>query len=89
MGGSWGMGMGMEGVVMVMSGERSIEEVLLLGEMGGEKVMGKDGGGKLMELGMREEWVGVIEKGGYNVVSDMKEVNGEKVDEEICGMKKK
>ena len=42
-----------------------------------------------MELGIPEEWVAVIQKAGYNLVSDMKDVNPQKLHMDICGINKK
>lgn len=41
-----------------------------------------------MELGIEEAWVPVIQKAGYNLVSDMKEVNPQKLHQDICGINK-
>ena len=42
-----------------------------------------------MELGIAEEWVPVIQKAGYNLVSDMQGVNPQKLHMDICGINKK
>lgn len=42
-----------------------------------------------MELGIAEEWVPAIQKAGYNLVSDMKDVNPQKLHQDICGINKK
>ena len=42
-----------------------------------------------MELGIPEEWVPLIQKAGYNLISDMKEVNPQKLHMDICGINKK
>ncbi|MBS5108395.1 MAG: lysine--tRNA ligase [Phocaeicola vulgatus] len=49
----------------------------------------KDTPAKFMELGISEDWVPVIQKAGYNLVSDMKEVNPQKLHMDICGINKK
>ena len=42
-----------------------------------------------MELGIAEDWVPVIQKAGYNTVADMKDVNPQKLHQDICGINKK
>ena len=45
--------------------------------------------GSIPELGIAEDWVPVIQKAGYNLVSDMKDVNPQKLHMDICGINKK
>ena len=54
-----------------------------------EKVAPKDSAAKYTELGVPEEWVPLIQKAGYNLVSDMKDVNPQKLHMDICGVNKK
>lgn len=42
-----------------------------------------------MELGIAEDWVPVIQKAGYNTVEEMKDVNPQKLHQDICGINKK
>jgi lysyl-tRNA synthetase class 2 len=44
---------------------------------------------KYVALGISEDWVPVIQKAGYNLVSDMKDVNPQKLHMDICGVNKK
>ncbi|MGL5271944.1 MAG: lysine--tRNA ligase, partial [Phocaeicola sp.] len=44
---------------------------------------------KFMELGVAEEWVPAIQKAGYNLVNDLKDVNAQKAHQDICGINKK
>ena len=84
-----GMGIGMDRLVMLMTGQSTIQEVLFFPQMRPEKVIPKDAPAKFMELGIAEEWVPVIQKAGYNLVSDMKDVNPQKLHQDICGVNKK
>ena len=54
-----------------------------------EKVIPKDAPAKFMEIGVPEEWVALIQKAGYNMVADMKDVNPQKLHMDICGVNKK
>ena len=84
-----GMGIGMDRLVMLMTGQSTIQEVLFFPQMRPEKVILKDAPAKFMELGIAEDWVPVIQKAGYNLVTDMKDVNPQKLHQDICGINKK
>ena len=72
-----------------MTGKTFIQEVLFFTQMRPEKVIPKDAPARYMELGIPEAWVPVIQKAGYNQVSDMAEVNPQKLHMDICGINKK
>lgn len=84
-----GIGIGIDRLVMLMTGQSTIQEVLFFPQMRPEKVILKDPATKYMELGIPEEWIPLIQKAGYNMVSDMKEVNPQKLHMDICGINKK
>lgn len=84
-----GIGIGIDRLVMLMTGKTFIQEVLFFPQMRPEKVTPKDTPAKFMELGIPEAWVAVIQKAGYNLISDMKEVNPQKLHQDICGVNKK
>jgi len=84
-----GIGIGIDRLTMLMTGESFIQEVLFFPQMRPEKVIPKDVPARYMELGIAEEWVAVIQKAGYNLVNDMKDVNPQKLHMDICGINKK
>ena len=84
-----GIGIGIDRLVMLMTGKTYIQEVLFFPQMRPEKVNPKDPADKFTALGIPEEWIPVIRKAGYNLVADMKEVNPQKVHMDICGINKK
>ena len=84
-----GMGIGMDRLTMLMTGETTIQEVLFFPQMRPEKVVKKDAVVKYTELGIPEDWVPVIQKAGYKLVEEMKDVNPQKLHQEICGLNKK
>jgi lysyl-tRNA synthetase class 2 len=84
-----GMGIGMDRLVMLMTGQTTIQEVLFFPQMRPEKVTKKDPTSKYTELGITEEWIPAIQKAGYNTVEDMKDINPQKLHMDICGINKK
>ena len=84
-----GMGIGMDRLVMLMTGQSTIQEVLFFPQMRPEKKAPKDSAAKYVALGVPEEWVPLIQKAGYNLVADMKDVNPQKLHQDICGINKK
>lgn len=84
-----GMGIGMDRLVMLMTGQEAIQEVLFFPQMKPEKAAKKDGNEKFMALGIPEAWVAVIQKAGISMVADLKELNPNKFHQDICGLNKK
>ena len=84
-----GIGIGIDRLTMLMTGESFIQEVLFFPQMRPEKVIPKDAPARYTELGIPEDWVAVIQKAGYNLVSDMKDVNPQKLHMDICDINKK
>ena len=84
-----GMGIGMDRLVMLLTSQTSIQEVLLFPQMRPEKVVKRDALSKYTEVGIPEEWVGVIQKAGYLLVEELKEANPNKLRQELCELNKK
>lgn len=60
-----GMGIGMDRLVMLLTGQESIQEVLLFPQMRPEKVAPRDKKEVFVSAGIPEEWVPVLYKAGY------------------------
>jgi len=84
-----GMGIGMDRLAMLITGQTSIQEVMLFPQMRPEKVTKKDPVSKYTAIGIPEEWVAAIQKAGYMTVEDLKEANANKLHQELCGLNKK
>lgn len=84
-----GIGIGIDRLAILMTGQPTIQEVLLFPTMKPEKKETKDKVEAYTALGVPEEWVPLIQKAGYNLVSDMAGVNPQKLHMEICGINKK
>lgn len=84
-----GIGIGMDRLVMFMTGQESIQEVLFFPQMRPEKVAKKDAPAKYIELGVAEEWIPILQKIGYLLVEDLKDANPNKVRQELSEANKK
>ena len=84
-----GIGIGIDRLVMLMTGQSTIQEVLLFPQMRPEKKTPKSSIAEWAEIGVPEEWVAVFNKSGYYLVSDIKDVNPQKLQMDICGVNKK
>ncbi|MBE6294598.1 MAG: lysine--tRNA ligase [Bacteroidaceae bacterium] len=84
-----GMGIGMDRLAMLMTGQTAIQEVLFFPQMRPEKRIPKDPVSAFTAIGVPEEWVPVLQKAGYNLVADLKGGNAQKVQQEIGGINKK
>ena len=84
-----GMGIGMDRLAMLLTGQTTIQEVLLFPLMRPEKKVKRDTVSDYMQAGIPEEWVALIQKAGYLQVKSLQEVNPNKFHQEICGLNKK
>ena len=84
-----GMGIGMDRLVMLMTGQEAIQEVLFFPQMRPEKVVKNDTPDKYTAIGVPEEWVPVLQKAGYITVKSLHGTNPNKVHQDICGINKK
>ena len=67
-----GMGIGMDRLVMLLTGQESIQEVLLFPQMRPEKVLPRDKKEVFTSAGIPEEWVPVLHKAGYLTLAAVK-----------------
>ena len=84
-----GMGIGMDRLVMLMTGQTTIQEVLFFPQMRPEKTKKKDPESKYVAVGIPQEWVAPLQKAGYLTVDMLVEANPNKLHQEICGVNKK
>ncbi len=84
-----GMGIGVDRLVMLMTNQQSIQEVLFFPQMRPEKKEVADTVEKYTELGIAQEWVEVIQNLGYKKVAALKELKHTKLHQELCGYNKK
>ncbi|RNC66248.1 lysine--tRNA ligase [Proteiniphilum sp. X52] len=84
-----GMGIGMDRLAMLLTGQTSIQEVLLFPMMRPEKTVKKDALSHYTDIGIPQEWVDPLQQAGYVRVKSLKELNPNKLHQEICGLNKK
>ena len=84
-----GIGIGIDRMVMLMTGQTAIQEVLFFPQMRPEKQIPKSTIVEWNAIGVSEEWVPVFNKAGYNLVSDIQNVKAQKLQMDVCGINKK
>ena len=84
-----GMGIGMDRLVMLMTGQTTIQEVLLFPQMRPEKVARRDKEEAYTALGIASEWVAPIQKAGILTVDALAEATPGKLQQKLCGINKK
>ena len=84
-----GIGIGIDRLVMLMTGQTQIQEVLFFPQMRPEKKAPRDAAAKYVEAGIAEELVPILQKVGYYLVSDLKDVKAQKVQQQIGEVIKK
>ncbi|MGL4229082.1 MAG: lysine--tRNA ligase [Tannerellaceae bacterium] len=84
-----GMGIGMDRLVMLLTGQISIQEVLFFPQMRPEKTQKKDSVEKFTALGVPTDWVPVLYKAGYLTLETFAGANANKVRQEMCELNKK
>ena len=84
-----GMGIGMDRLTMLLTGQVSIQEVLLFPLMRPEKRVKRDTVSDFIKIGIPEEWVQLVQKAGYTQISDLIDLNPNKLHQEVCGLNKK
>ncbi len=84
-----GMGIGMDRLVMLLTGQTTIQEVLFFPQMRPEKVVKKDPATSYTAIGIPEEWVAPMQKAGYLTVESLKGLTFGKFHQELCGLNKK
>ena len=84
-----GIGIGIDRLAILMTGQPTIQEVLLFPTMKPEKKAPKDAISKYVELGFSEEIVPVLQKAGYNLVKDLAGTKAQAVQQQIGEIIKK
>ena len=78
-----GIGIGIDRLVMLLTGQTQIQEVLFFPQMRPEKKAPRDAASLYVAAGIPADLVPVLQKAGYNLVADLHEVNPQKVQQQI------
>ncbi len=84
-----GMGMGIDRLVMLMTGQTTIQEVLFFPQMRPEKVQRRDKEEAFTAIGVPAEWVAPIYKAGVYTIDQLAGQTAGKLHQELCGINKK
>lgn len=84
-----GIGIGIDRLVMLMTGKTFIQEVLFFPQMKPEKKIPQSSVEEWAAIGVPEQWVPVFRKAGYNLISDIAQVKAQALQMNVCGVNKK
>ncbi len=84
-----GMGMGIDRLTMLMTGQQSIQDVLFFPQMRPEKNAVQDPDEKYAEVGIPEEWIPVLRKMGHVTMDAVRKLAPGKLFNDLCGYNKK
>ena len=84
-----GIGIGIDRLVMLMTGQEAIQEVLLFPTMRPEKVERRDNAEAYAALGVPADWVPAIQKAGFLTAASLASAAPGKLLQELLGLNKK
>ena len=86
---TFGIGIGIDRLVMLMTGKFAIGEVMLFPQMKPEKKAPRSSIAEWAEIGVSEEWAYVMRKAGFNMIGDIKEEKAQGLQQKIGEINKK
>ena len=86
---TFGIGIGIDRLVMLMTGKFAIGEVMLFPQMKPEVKAPRDKDEAFLEKGIPAEWIPILRKAGYNLVATLQGANPAKIQQQIIEILKK
>ena len=86
---TFGIGIGIDRLVMLMTGKFAIGEVMLFPQMKPEKKAPRSSIAEWAEIGVSEEWAYVMRKAGFNMITDIKDEKAQGLQQKIGEINKK
>ncbi|MBQ9237225.1 MAG: lysine--tRNA ligase [Prevotella sp.] len=86
---TFGIGIGIDRLVMLMTGKFAIGEVMLFPQMKPEAKTPQSSKAEWAEIGVGEEWVPVLRKAGFNMVQNIKDEKAQGLQQKIGEIVKK
>ena len=84
-----GIGIGIDRLVMLMTGKDNIQEIMLFPQLKPEAKIPQDSVAEWGKIGVPENWVYVLRKAGFNLISDIKEQKAQGLQQKIGEINKK
>ena len=84
-----GIGIGIDRLVMLMTGKTYIQEVLFFPQMKPEKKVPQSTAAEWEAIGVGEEWIPVLRKAGFNLVQNIREEKAQGLQQKIGDIVKK
>ena len=84
-----GIGIGIDRLVMLMTGKFAIGEIMLFPQMKPEKKAPRSTAEEWAEVGVPEEWIPVLNKAGFYLVQDIREQKAQGLQQKIGDIVKK
>lgn len=84
-----GIGIGIDRLVMLMTGKEYIQEVMLFPQMKPEPKIPQNSIKEWAEIGVPENWVYVLRKAGFNLITDIKDEKAQGLQQKLGEIHKK
>ncbi len=84
-----GIGIGIDRLVMLMTAKENIQEIMLFPQLKPEVKIPQSSVQEWAKLGVPENWVYVLRKAGFNLISDIKEQKAQGLQQKIGEINKK
>ena len=86
---TFGIGIGIDRLVMLLTGKFTIGEVMLFPQMKPEKKIPQSSVAEWAEIGVAEEWVPVLRKAGFNLIANIANEKAQGLQQKIGDIVKK